>query len=200
MRCVPGYCRGFRVHSVALPRWCWGLLLLSKHSPASRVFQTGWKWNVKSGGGHVCVISFISIRFWWLLFLLPPRPQINLTIANQLQRFSLKERGEKKKMACLNRQGLVKVPLFYVLNVLSAFNYSLFFESIKIYLSIYIYLYTYIYTHIHTHIYISLGREDPLEEGMATHSSILAWRIPWAEEPGGLQSMGLQRVGNTEAS
>ena len=40
----------------------------------------------------------------------------------------------------------------------------------------------------------SLGREDPLEESMATHSSILAWRIPWTEEPGGLQSMGLQRV------
>ena len=39
-----------------------------------------------------------------------------------------------------------------------------------------------------------LGREDPLEEGMATHSSILAWRIPWTEEPGGLQSMGSQRV------
>ena len=38
-----------------------------------------------------------------------------------------------------------------------------------------------------------LGREDPLEEGMATHSSILAWRIPWTEEPGGLQSMGLQK-------
>ena len=36
----------------------------------------------------------------------------------------------------------------------------------------------------------SLGQEDPLEEGMATHSSILAWRIPWAEEPGGLQSIG----------
>ena len=35
-----------------------------------------------------------------------------------------------------------------------------------------------------------LGREDPLEKGMATHSSILAWRIPWTEEPGGLQSMG----------
>ena len=35
----------------------------------------------------------------------------------------------------------------------------------------------------------SLGREDPLEEGMATHSSLLAWRIPWTEEPGGLQSM-----------
>ena len=42
----------------------------------------------------------------------------------------------------------------------------------------------------------SLGREDPLEKGMATHSSILAWRIPWTEEPGGLQSMGSQRVGN----
>ena len=40
----------------------------------------------------------------------------------------------------------------------------------------------------------SLGREDALEKGMATHSSILAWRIPWTEEPGGLQSMGLQRV------
>ena len=40
----------------------------------------------------------------------------------------------------------------------------------------------------------SLGWEDPLEEGMAIHSSILAWRIPWAEKPGGLQSMGSQRV------
>ena len=40
----------------------------------------------------------------------------------------------------------------------------------------------------------SLGREDPLENGMATHSSILAWRIPWIEEPGRLQSMGSQRV------
>ena len=40
----------------------------------------------------------------------------------------------------------------------------------------------------------SLGWEDPLGEGMATHSSILAWRIPWREEPGGLQSIGLQRV------
>ena len=38
----------------------------------------------------------------------------------------------------------------------------------------------------------SLGWEDPLEVGMATHSSILAWKIPWTEEPGGLQSMGLQ--------
>ena len=40
----------------------------------------------------------------------------------------------------------------------------------------------------------SLGREDPLVEGMATHSSILAWEIPWTEEPEGLQTMGLQRV------
>ena len=40
----------------------------------------------------------------------------------------------------------------------------------------------------------SLGREDPLEKEMTIHSSILAWRIPWTEEPGGLQSMGLQRV------
>ena len=42
----------------------------------------------------------------------------------------------------------------------------------------------------------SLGQEDPLEECMATHSSILAWRIPWTVEPGGLQSMGSQRVGH----
>ena len=40
----------------------------------------------------------------------------------------------------------------------------------------------------------SLGWEDPLEEEMATHSSILAWEIPWTEEPGGLQSVGLQQV------
>ena len=42
----------------------------------------------------------------------------------------------------------------------------------------------------------SLGQKDPLEKGMATHSSTLAWRIPWMEEPGGVQSMGLQRVGH----
>ena len=41
--------------------------------------------------------------------------------------------------------------------------------------------------------------EDPLEEGMATHSSILAWRIPWTEEPGWLQSIGSQKSGMTEA-
>ena len=46
-------------------------------------------------------------------------------------------------------------------------------------------------THVH-----SLGQEGPLEEVMATHSSILVWTIPWMEEPGGLQSMGLQRVGH----
>ena len=43
---------------------------------------------------------------------------------------------------------------------------------------------------------LSLGRKDPLEKGMAIHSSILAWRIPWTEKPGGLRSTGLQRVGH----
>ena len=42
-----------------------------------------------------------------------------------------------------------------------------------------------------------LGQEDPLEEGMATHSSILAWRIPWTEEPGKLHPMGLQELDTT---
>ena len=42
----------------------------------------------------------------------------------------------------------------------------------------------------------SLGWEDPLEEGMATHSSIFAWRLPWTEEPGRLQSIGSQTVGH----
>ena len=42
----------------------------------------------------------------------------------------------------------------------------------------------------------SLGQENPLEKEMAMHSSILAWKIPWTEEPGGLQSMGSQRVGH----
>ena len=42
----------------------------------------------------------------------------------------------------------------------------------------------------------SLGQEAPLEEGMTTHSSILAWRVSWTEEPGGLESMQLQRVGH----
>ena len=42
----------------------------------------------------------------------------------------------------------------------------------------------------------SLRQEDPLKEGVTTHSSILAWKTPWTEEPGGLQSMGLQRVGH----
>ena len=46
----------------------------------------------------------------------------------------------------------------------------------------------------------SLSREDPLEKGMATHSSFLAWRIPWSEEPGRLQSMGSQRVGHDRAT
>ena len=46
----------------------------------------------------------------------------------------------------------------------------------------------------------SLGQEDLLEKEMATHSSILAWKIPWTEEPGSLQSMGLQRVGHELAT
>ena len=46
----------------------------------------------------------------------------------------------------------------------------------------------------------SVGWEDPLEKGMATHSSILAWAIPWTEEPGGLQSMGSQRVRHDRAT
>ena len=44
----------------------------------------------------------------------------------------------------------------------------------------------------------SLGQEDPLEEGMAIYSSVLAWRIPWTEEPGGLQSMGSQESDTAE--
>ena len=47
---------------------------------------------------------------------------------------------------------------------------------------------------------LSLGQEDPLEKEMATHSSILAWEIPWTEEPGGLQSMGSQRAGHDLAT
>ena len=46
------------------------------------------------------------------------------------------------------------------------------------------------------HRFNPLGQEDPQEEGVATHSSILAWKIPWTEEPGRLQSIGLQRVGH----
>ena len=46
----------------------------------------------------------------------------------------------------------------------------------------------------------SLGQEDPLEKGMATNSSILAWRIQWTEEPGGLQFMGLQKVRQNRAT
>ena len=46
----------------------------------------------------------------------------------------------------------------------------------------------------------SLSREDPLEEGMATQSRILAWRIPWTGEPGGLQSMGSHRADTTESA
>ena len=78
---------------------------------------------------------------------------------------------------------------------------------------IYIYTYTYVYTHSHMHVGASLGAqmvknlpamretwlqllgwEDSLKKGMTTHSSILAWKIPWTEEPDRLLSMGSQRV------
>ena len=86
---------------------------------------------------------------------------------------------------------------------------------LNMYVYIYIYTYSCIYIYIHIYTYIwaslvaqivknlpamqetqvpSLGQEDPLEERMATHSSFLAWRIPWTEEPSGLQSMWSQRV------
>ena len=51
---------------------------------------------------------------------------------------------------------------------------------------------------MHETLVQSLGWEDPLENKMATHSSVLAWRIPWKEEPGRLESLGLQRVYMTE--
>ena len=46
----------------------------------------------------------------------------------------------------------------------------------------------------------SLGQEDPLEKGIATHSSVFAWRIPWTEEPGGLRLVGSQRIGHDGAT
>ena len=87
-------------------------------------------------------------------------------------------------------------------------------------LSLYTHTHTHSHTYIHIHTYIwaslvaqmiknlptkqetwvrSLSQEDPLEKGMATHSNILAWRIPWTEEPGRLWSMGLQ-TDTTEAA
>ena len=70
-----------------------------------------------------------------------------------------------------------------------------------LYAHIYIYLYTFLVAQTvknlpamqETHVR-SLGQEDPLEKGMAVHSNILAWRIPWTEEPGGPQFIGLRRV------
>ena len=96
--------------------------------------------------------------------------------------------------------------------IFGSFLNGLFFLS----LSFKSFVYMCVYIYIHTHIFssgsaiknlpamqelqetqvLSLGREDPLEKGMATHSSVLAWRIPCTEEPGGLQSMGSQRVGH----
>ena len=63
---------------------------------------------------------------------------------------------------------------------------------------VYIHTHTHTHTHIHTYIYAwsGLGKEDPLEFGLATQPSILAWRIPWTEKPRRLQSIGSQRVGH----
>ena len=88
-----------------------------------------------------------------------------------------------------------------------------------VYVHVCIYMYMHMCVHIHTYIWASLvtqmvknlpamqgirvqslGQEDPLEKGMATQSSILAWEIPWTEEPGRLQSMGSQRVGHNWAT
>ena len=102
--------------------------------------------------------------------------------------------------------------LFYIHLLL--YIYTFIYIYIYIYKSV-VYIHTYMYTYIHIHKYKiplvtqrlkslpemretwvwSLGWEDSLKKGMATHSSILVWRIPWMEEPGGLQSMGSQRVG-----
>ena len=90
-------------------------------------------------------------------------------------------------------------------NIERVFFFSLF--------QLFVYIHTHIFDYTHTYIWASLvaqtvknlpamwqtrvqstGQEDPLEKEMATHSSILAWRIPWTEEPGWIQSMGLQRV------
>ena len=109
-------------------------------------------------------------------------------------------------------QALFKIHIYGFKNPLC---YNSIYKSVYIYITIVIYnsIYIYIYTHTHTHLsfhfrlpqYLrgknlpakqktrvwSLGQEDPLKEEMATHSSIPAQTIPWTEEPGGLQSMGL---------
>ena len=84
--------------------------------------------------------------------------------------------------------------------------YTYIYNTHSLHLYIYTCTHTYIFTHIHTHTdkqetwVWSLGGEDPLEKEMATHPSILAWRIPWTEEPGGLWSTGSQRVGHDLAT
>ena len=76
-------------------------------------------------------------------------------------------------------------------------NHCGLWNDLYIYIYIYLYIYIYIVKHLptmqETRVQF-LGQEDPLEKEMATHSSTLAWKIPWTEEPGRLQSMGSQRV------
>ena len=87
---------------------------------------------------------------------------------------------------------MILIVLHHIINVLSATKFS-----ICLYMCDYDSLVAQTVKHLPTirETWVrSLGREDPLEKEMATHSSILAWRIPWTEEAGRLQSIGLQRV------
>ena len=96
------------------------------------------------------------------------------------------ERGHKQSLVhgLFFPSQLKEVELFLFTNLLSSFGASLVAQTVKC-------LPAMRETWVR-----SLGREDPLEKEMATHHcSILAWRIPWTEEPGGLQSVGSQRVG-----
>ena len=84
-------------------------------------------------------------------------------------------------------------------NVVQVSTVRLSESDIQIYIYMCVCVYKYIYIYIYIYVYRlckrSLGREDSLEEGTATHSSILAWRIPRTEEPDRLRSIGSQRVG-----
>ena len=94
------------------------------------------------------------------------------------------------------------------------YNTYVFIHTYNMYMCTYVYVHMCMYLYVHLYVFIYfpvaqtvknlpamqetwvqfLGQEDPLEKGMAIHSSILAWKIPWTEEPGRPQFMGLQRV------
>ena len=103
----------------------------------------------------------------------------------------------------------ISISLFSEYSGLISFGIDIICECVCVCVCIYIYIHIYIYIYIWASLIAqsvknlsamqetqvrSLGGEDPLDKGMATHSSILAWRIPWTEEPGGLRSIGLQKV------